>query len=194
MLPQRSVPERRAGQVPQWLTASNTQTGKDKRMKQHETDATMSQDMMRGHYRAFGLNMIVNLIVMYLAMFAMIWTWGEFFQNLNFFYMALVMWAPMGVIMLLTMRPMYQNGKLNLILYTALGLVFILSVIGIRDQSLIGNRQFLRSMIPHHSGAITMCERASISDPEIKQLCFASDGIVKSQKREIAQMEALLKQ
>lgn len=163
-------------------------------MQDHQMDASMSPDTMRSHYLTFGLTMIVSLIVMYLAMFAMIWTWGEFFQNLNFFYMALVMWAPMGVIMLLTMRMMYRDRKLNLVLYAAFGLIFILSLIGIRDQSLVGDRQFLRSMIPHHSGAITMCERAAIRNPEIERLCFAPAGIVESQKREIAQMEALLAQ
>lgn len=163
-------------------------------MKQHQMDASMNPEMMGAHYRTFGFNMLANLVVMYLAMFAMIWTWGEFFQNLNFFYMALVMWAPMGVIMLFTMRSMYQKRTLNLVLYATFGLVFILSLIGIRDQSMVGDRQFIRSMIPHHSGAITMCERAALSDPAIKQICFSPGGIVESQKREIAQMEALLKQ
>ena len=163
-------------------------------MQKHEMDESMHPDTMRGHYRMLGVNMAINLVIMYLVMFAMIWSWGEFFQNLNFFYMALMMWAPMGVIMLLTMGMMYRNKKLNMILYAAFGLIFVISMIGIRDQSLVGNRQFLRSMIPHHSGAITMCERASIDNPEIRNICFSPNGIVESQKREIAQMEALLRQ
>lgn len=44
-------------------------------------------------------------------------------------------------------------------------------------------------MIPHHSGAILMCEQASITDPEIVALC---QQIVASQQKEIAQMEAIL--
>lgn len=162
------------------------------KMKQGQTDETMKPEMMRGHYRKLGVNMALNLAIMYLVMFAMIWAWGEFYQNLNFFYMALMMWAPMGILMLLTMGVMYRDKKLNTALYAVFGLIFVLSFIGIRDQSLVGNRQFLRSMIPHHSGAITMCERASIDNPEIRQICFAPGGIVESQKREIAQMEALL--
>lgn len=161
-------------------------------MQKHQMDKGMNPEMMGGHYRMLGINMAINLAIMYLVMFAMIWAWGEFFQNLNFFYMALMMWAPMGVIMLLTMKMMYRNRKLNMALYAAFGLIFVFSFFGIRDQSLVGNRQFLRSMIPHHSGAITMCERASIGDPEIRQICFGPGGIVESQKREIAQMEALL--
>lgn len=49
--------------------------------------------------------------------------------------------------------------------------------------------QFLRSMIPHHSGAILMCEGASISEPEIQRLCQA---IVTSQQEEIDLMIRLL--
>lgn len=145
-----------------------------------------------GAYRILGVNMVLNLAAMYLAMFAMIWAWGDFFQNLNFLYMALVMWAPMGAIMLATMGMMYRDRRLNLLLYAGFGLVFVLSLAAVRDQTLVGNRQFLRSMIPHHSGAITMCERASIKDPEIRNICFAPGGIVETQKREIAQMKALL--
>jgi uncharacterized protein (DUF305 family) len=58
-----------------------------------------------------------------------------------------------------------------------------------RTQEAVGDRQFLRSMIPHHSSAILMCERASISDAEVIRLC---DQIVRSQNDEIAQMKGLL--
>ena len=156
---------------------------------QPEDDGAMSQQMMRHHYMMMALNLGISLVIMYVAMFAMIWSWGEFLQNINFFYMALVMWAPMAIVMLVTMRSMYRNAKLNGLLYLAFGLVFLLSLIAIRDQSLVGNRQFLRSMIPHHSGAILMCQEASISDPEIKQLC---QEIIASQKAEIDQMKAIL--
>ena len=57
-----------------------------------------------------------------------------------------------------------------------------------RTQALVGDNQFLRAMIPHHSGAILICGSA-ITDPQIKQLCA---GILASQKAEIAQMMALL--
>ncbi len=57
-------------------------------------------------------------------------------------------------------------------------------------QAGIGDKEFLRSMIPHHSGAILMCEQATLTDPEIKALCR---GIVDGQRQEIAQMEAIRK-
>lgn len=155
----------------------------------HGEHGEMNREMVRHHYLMLGVNLLLSLIIMYVAMFAMIWSWGAFVQNINFFYMALVMWAPMAAVMLLTMRPMYPNKKLNGLLYLGFAAVFVLSMIGIREQSLVGDRQFLRSMIPHHSGAVLMCEKAKITDPEIQSLC---QGIVSSQTSEIDQMEAIL--
>lgn len=146
-------------------------------------------DMTRKHYRMLAINLLAGAVIMYLGMFAMIWSAGEFIQNVNFFYMALIMWAPMSAVMLWTMRDMYPNDRLNLGLYVMFALVFVISLWGMRDQLLVGDRQFLRSMIPHHSGAILMCERSKLKDPEIKGLC---DGIVRGQQSEIAQMKAIL--
>jgi hypothetical protein len=158
----------------------------------HEGSGGMSSDMVRKHYRMLALNLMISLAIMYVVMFSMIWRFGDFFNNTNMLYMALLMWAPMGILMLLMMGMMYPNRRLNMILHAAFALVIILSYWGIRDQLLVGDRQFARAMIPHHSGAITMCNRSSIRDPELRELCFGPRGIVASQEREIAQMKAIL--
>ena len=152
----------------------------------------MSQGMMRRHYMMLGVNLLISLVIMYLSMFAMIWSLGEFVQNINFLYMALVMWAPMAIVMMLTMKSMFMNSRLNMVLYATFAAAFLLSFWGIRAQGLVDDRRFLQSMIPHHSGALTMCNRASLRDAEVRELCFKPNGIVESQKREIAQMEAML--
>ena len=158
---------------------------------EHENTAhgAMGADMERKHYRMLWLNLLFGAVIMYLGMFAMIWSGGEFIQNINFLYMALIMWAPMSAVMLWTMKSMYQNSQMNLALYALFAVVFVLSLWGMRDQLLVGDRQFLRSMIPHHSGAILMCERSNLADLEIRSLC---DGIVRGQAQEIAQMKAIL--
>ncbi len=71
----------------------------------YEAQGQMSPRMMRKHYMMFGLNMIVSTIIMYPVMFEMIRGLGEFVQNINFFYMALTMAMPMGVLMLVMMWP-----------------------------------------------------------------------------------------
>tara|TARA_B100001750_G_C14902707_1_gene300668 strand:- start:164 stop:487 length:324 start_codon:yes stop_codon:yes gene_type:complete len=103
--------------------------------------------------------------------------------------MALVMVPPMIILMLYVMRSMYPNKKLNTILYIASSALFVFAFIAIRTQLFVGNEMFLKSMIPHHSGAITVCQESSITDPEIIQLC---DDIVSAQKEEITQMKEIL--
>ena len=105
----------------------------------------MDRQMMQHHYMMLALNLALSLVIMYIAMFAMISSWGEFVQNINFFYMALVMWAPMAIIMLLTMKSMYMNDKLNVALHVAFAAILVLSLIGIRAQGLVGDRQFAQS-------------------------------------------------
>ena len=160
--------------------------------QRHEGHGGMSREMTRKHYVMLAVNLLLSAIVMYLAMFTMIWSFADFFNNLNMVYMALIMWAPMGILMLITMASMYADKRLNIILYAAFALVLVLSFFAMRDQSLVGDKQFIRAMIPHHSGAILMCNRAAIHDAEIRQLCFGQDGIVSSQEREIRQMKSFL--
>ena len=147
---------------------------------------------MTGHYGKLGLNLAASVVIMYLVMFAMIDTLGEFYNNLNMVYMALMMVSPMAILMLLMMRSMYHNKRLNLLLHAGFAGLFLLAFAGIRAQAAIGDVQFLRSMIPHHSGAILMCREASLDDPEIRELCFKPNGIVQSQRQEIEQMRRIL--
>lgn len=159
--------------------------------EQHDADSqAMNESMMtRRHYKMLAMNLAISLGIMYFMMFTMIYSLGELYQNINFLYMALVMWAPMGSLMLLMMSGMYRNRRLNLALHAAFAVIFILSFVAIRQQGLVNDQQFLRSMIPHHSGAILMCEQASLSDPQLIELC---SGIIKSQRDEIELMKAML--
>ena len=144
---------------------------------------------MRSHYRMLGVNLGLSAAIMYFVMFTMIDTAGHFYHNVNTLWMTLMMVAPMAILMLLTMASMYSNRRLNLALYTGFAGVLLLSFAAMRTQALVGDQQFLRWMIPHHSGAVLMCREASLGDPEIVALC---GRIVESQKAEIAQMERIL--
>ena len=102
---------------------------------------------------------------------------------------SMMMVAPMAVVMLVAMRSMFPSRRANLAVIAAAVVVFLGSFYGMRTQAAVGDAEFLRSMIPHHSGAILMCEQAKITDPEVQGLCRQ---IIDSQQREIAQMEAIL--
>jgi len=139
-------------------------------------------------YAAFAINMIVSLAVMYLVMFSMIDGLGDFRNNLNMFYMGLTMVAPMGVLMLATMGGMYPNRTANFLLIAALVILFIAAFGATRTEALIGDRQFIASMVPHHSGAILMCRKAALRDPELLTLCTE---IMEGQRAEIDRMNAI---
>ena len=144
---------------------------------------------MTSHYAKLGLNLAISTAAMYFVMFAMIAGFADFYHNLNTFYMALMMAAPMAALMLLTMGSMYSRRTLNLVLHAGFAALFVLAFLGIRGQAAIGDRQFIRSMIPHHSGAILMCREASLADPELRALC---GRIAAGQREEIEQMERIL--
>lgn len=145
--------------------------------------------MKQGSYLRLGMELTLDFVVMYLVMYTMIATLAHFHFNLNNVYMTLMMVAPMTVIMLVSMRSMFASPRLNMAIGAGAVVVFALSFAGMRTQAGVGNAEFLRSIIPHHSGAILMCEKASLTDAEIKALC---GEIVVAQRKEIAQMEAIL--
>ena len=140
-------------------------------------------------YLMLGLNLLISGVIMYFVMFTMIDGLAEFFHNLNMAYMALMMVAPMAILMVLMMGSMYRNRAANLAIIAGFAVVFVAAFAFTRQQTAIGDGQFLRSMIPHHSGAVLMCREAKLSDPELRTLC---QQIIRSQREEIAQMKAIL--
>jgi hypothetical protein len=131
----------------------------------------------------------LSFIAMYIFMYSMVYTFSNVYNSVNQVYMAGVMAAPMAIIELVLMRSMYPNKTLNaVILVVSLGaLAFFWT--GIRQQLGVGDVQFVRSMVPHHSGAILMCKEAQLQDPELKSLCGT---IIQSQQQEIDQMKQIL--
>jgi uncharacterized protein (DUF305 family) len=140
-------------------------------------------------YLRLGVMIAVSFAVMYGLMYAMVDRVDHVLSNHNQLYMAGLMAAAMGVLEIGMMSGMYPNRKLNALVVA----LSILALAGfwsaIRSQAAIGDRQFLRSMIPHHAGAILMCGEASIRDDEIARLCRS---IVRGQLEEIRQMQRIL--
>lgn len=131
----------------------------------------------------------LSFLAMYGLMYAMVDKASNIHPSLNQAYMAGLMTAPMVVFELMLMGMMYPRKGLNRGLLGLSVVVGVLCFVGIRQQWLIGDREFLASMIPHHSGAILMCGKAPVRDPEIRRLCAT---IIEGQQREIEQMDSLL--
>lgn len=132
----------------------------------------------------------LSFIVMYILMYMMVNKFQNVYNNLNQFYMAGMMTMPMVIIELLLMREMYPSKNLNIYILFFATFLLAIFIYFIRNQSAISDKEFLKSMIPHHGGAILMCNKASIQDLEIKQLC---KSIISSQQSEIEWMNQKLK-
>jgi hypothetical protein len=157
----------------------------------HENHTSQNHDMQKTHYIRLLIMAVLSFISMYILMYAMVNILGNVLPNINQFYMAGLMTAPMIVIEVLLMSVMYHNQRLNALIIAGSILLGIVFFVLIRQQTAVGDRQFLRSMIPHHAGAILMCEQASLEDAEIRELC---EGIITSQQQEIDRMKALLRE
>jgi hypothetical protein len=145
---------------------------------------------MRAHsYTRLAAMTALSFVSMYILMYAMVDRFSNVYPNLNQVYMAGLMTAPMVLIELLLMGSMYENKAANMAILAVSTVALILFFGLIRGQAAITNDQFLRSMIPHHAGAILMCRKARIDDAKIKELC---QTIISSQQAEIDQMKAML--
>jgi hypothetical protein len=148
-----------------------------------------------GHGNAAYLRLLAALglsfVVMFAIMFARVNVAENVHLSLNNAYMAALMVAPMPLIMLATMRTMFGNRRLNRLMVGAAVAAIVLFFVLIRTQAGIDDRQFLRAMIPHHAGAILVCEQASLENAEVRRLCRQ---IIASQQREIVEMKEMLRQ
>jgi hypothetical protein len=142
-------------------------------------------------YNALIIMAVLSFLSMYALMYAMVDRFSNVIPNINQFYMAGLMTMPMIVFEVVLMRSMYTNKKLNTLIITLGAIALIAFFLFIRQQSFVSDRQFLKSMIPHHASAILMCENAVLQDPEIKELCVS---IVSSQQQEIDWMKAKLEE
>lgn len=140
-------------------------------------------------YKILGTVVGVHFVIMFALTYLGVYRFGDIFVNLNRFYMAVAMVAPMVILMLLFMAHMFKVKKLNFALYGIALLLFVGAVAGIRTQAFVGDSQFLKSMIPHHSIAVKTCTYANLKDEEIKELC---KQIIKSQEEEITQMKGIM--
>lgn len=142
-----------------------------------------------GNYLKFGLMMIVSFVIMYAVMFLNVARFDHVYLSVTRFYMTLLMIAPMAIVMLLFMKGMYPNKKLNLAIGGASALVFVLALIFLRTQAFIGESEYMKAMIPHHSSAILTSREAELRDAEVQRL---AREIIQAQEKEIDLMKRLL--
>lgn len=133
--------------------------------------------------------MAVSFVIMYGVMFLNADIFDHVMLSTTRTYMTILMIAPMAISMMLFMWGMYENKKINYIIIASAVVIFASTLTMLRNQTLIADVQWMKAMIPHHSSAIMVSQKAHLIDPEAQQL---AQDIIEAQKREIAQMEAMI--
>lgn len=140
-------------------------------------------------YPKFGLMLAVSFVIMYAVMFFNVDSTDHIYLSLTRLYMTLLMISPMALVMMAFMQHMYKNKTANALIITLSISVFIAVFAFLRNQTLVGDIQYMKAMIPHHSSAILTSQEATFTDPEVKKL---ADEIIKAQEEEIAEMKKML--
>ena len=141
------------------------------------------------NYTKFAAMIATSTIVMFGLMYLNTYALGHVWFSETRLFMALLMGATMAIVMLGFMLNMYRNTRMNLAIFAGGLVVFAGSLWLVRSQETIDDVAWMKAMIPHHSIAILTSERAHISDPRVRDL---ADGIIETQRKEIAEMEALI--
>ncbi|WP_018700178.1 DUF305 domain-containing protein [Amorphus coralli] len=140
-------------------------------------------------YVRFLAMIATSTVVMFGLMYLNTYAIDHVFFSETRAYAALYMGATMAVIMLAFMLGMYSNRTANTAIVIGAVIVFAGALFLVRSQATVGDVSYMRAMIPHHSIAILTSERANIDDPRVRHL---ADEIIEAQRREIAEMEALI--
>jgi len=140
-------------------------------------------------YSRFIAMILTSTLVMFGLMYLNTWEISHIWFSQTRMWMALYMGGVMAIIMLAFMLSMYTNRKANLAILAASVIAFAAGLYLVRSQDTVGDTAWMKAMIPHHSIAILTSSRANISDPRVRNL---ADSIIEAQRREIAEMEALI--
>ncbi|WP_240663125.1 DUF305 domain-containing protein [Mucilaginibacter limnophilus] len=140
-------------------------------------------------YTSFLIMLTMSFGIMYAVMYLNVYEWDHIYLNLTRFYMTLLMICPMAVLMLLMMRHMYTNRKKNFLILICSIVIFGTALWGVRSQFAVGDIQWMKGMIPHHSIAVLTSKNADLKDPEVRKL---ADSIIKAQQAEIIQMKKMI--
>ncbi|WDT67898.1 DUF305 domain-containing protein [Cloacibacterium sp. TD35] len=169
------------------MESMKNQHGMQHTQKSEENNPNHSLAM----YKRFALMAVAMFVAMYFIMYAMIDGLQNLIPNINNLYMTLLMVSAMLIIEIWIMKGMYQNKKINWAIITVSLAIGIFSWFGIREQLFVGDKEFVKGMIPHHAAAVLMSEKAKLTDPELIEL---QKNILETQAKEIELMKRKLKE
>ena len=160
----------------------------------HHSDTTMDpsnihHDSHTGKLGGYGRLFVMigtSTVVMYGLMYLNTYALDHVFSSQTRMWMALYIGGMMAIIMLAFKLGMYSSRKTNIAIFISEAIAFAAGVYLVRSQNTVGDIAWMNAMIPHHSIAILVSERANISDPRVRELATA---IIEAQRGEIAEMK-----
>ena len=130
-----------------------------------------------------------STVVMLGLMYLNTYLFEHVFYSETRVYMAIMMGGVMAFIMLGFMLSMYSSRTINVLIFVGSVLVAGFALWLVRSQVTVGDRSYMKAMIPHHSIAIMTSSRANIEDSRVRKL---ADEIIYAQDKEIAEMRFLI--
>lgn len=138
----------------------------------------------------FAAMIAASTFIMFFLMYQLVYSWDHALFSLTRLLSSLVMGCVMTAVMLAFMWRMYRPNaaKITVLVGAIVSGITLLAVN--RSQALVGDSDFMKAMIPHHSIAINNARNADIRDPRVRYL---ADRITRDQVKEIAEMKMLLR-
>ena len=140
-------------------------------------------------YRGFVAMIATGSVLMFGLMYLNTYAADHMWFSQTRLFMTLIMAGAMALVMLFFMRHMYKDARANTLIVVASLALMGAGLWLVRSQATVGDVAWMKAMIPHHSIAILTSSRADLRDPRVREL---ADSIIETQRREIAQMEALI--
>lgn len=142
------------------------------------------------NYLRFAAMLLTSAVVMYAITYL---NSEQIFDHMLFsetrLFMTTLMVSAMAGVMLVWMLDMYPDARINAGILAGAAVLFVSALALVRSQATVDDVDYMEAMIPHHSIAILTSENAKISDPRVRKL---ADEIIEAQRREIAEMKALI--
>ncbi len=147
-------------------------------------DHTMSMSWGR-----FGAMIVASTTIMFFLMYQLVYSAEHALFSLTRLVSALVMGCVMTAVMLGFMWKMYRPTVAKVAVLAGAVVIGIALLAVNRSQMLVGDVDFMKAMIPHHSIAINNARQADIRDPRVRYL---ADRITRDQVKEIEEMKRLI--
>lgn len=141
-------------------------------------------------YLRFWAMIITSSITMFGLMYINTYQLSHVWFSQTRWFMTMIMAGAMTIIMFLFMKSMYKNKMANIGILVIGFLLIITGTVLVRSQATVNDVAWMKAMIPHHSIAVLTSTRAEIKDARVRKL---ADGIIKTQLKEITEMEKLIK-